>query len=195
MLVGWYLRRAIPWMTLLGCCATAVLLALAVNRWPATALVLLPALVASCAAAAAFCFDEAALPVVAVTPRGATWRRTARLAVSVVPYAVWAVVVVVRPGSLPLDRDKWLLVGLAAIVFAAGLAALASRRGATAPGTTLAGAVALVCIGPIVVSSFLGWKSLYPIEVFPSGTVAVWMGVAGAGMLACLAALRPGLRP
>ena len=80
MLVGWYLRRAIPWMALLGCwpgpCCWW-------SRWTSgrrRALVLLPGLVAACAAAAAFCFDEVSLPVVEVTPRGAAWRRTARLA-------------------------------------------------------------------------------------------------------------------
>ncbi len=34
MLVGWYLRRAIPWMALLGCCAGALLLVAALDQWP-----------------------------------------------------------------------------------------------------------------------------------------------------------------
>ena len=135
MLVGWYLRRAIPWMALLGLLRRGP--AAGRSRWPSgrrSALVLLPGLLASCAAAAAFCFDEAALPVVEVTPRGAGWRRTARLAVVLVPLGGWTVVVVVRPGDLPLDRSGWWLVGVAAIALTSGLAARASRRAVASPG-------------------------------------------------------------
>ena len=193
MLVGWYLRRAIPWMALLGCCAGALLLALALDRWPTTALVLLPGLLAACAAAAAFCFDEVSLPVVEVTPRGATWRRTARLAVAGVPLGVWTLFVVARPGDLPLDRSAWWLLGFAAIGLTVGLAALASRHAVNNPGGSLAPAVVLVVISPVVISAFLGWDTLYPIGDFASGVLAFWLAVAGAGALACLAALRPGV--
>ena len=47
-------------------------------------------LLACCAAAAAFAYDENALPVVAVTPRGAGWRRANRLGVTLVPLSAWA---------------------------------------------------------------------------------------------------------
>ena len=194
MLVGWYLRRAIPWMALLGCCAGALLLAVALDRWPTTALVLLPGLVAACAAAAAFCFDEPPLEVVAVTPRGSTWRRTARIAVAGVPLVVWTLAVIVRPGDLPLDRPAWWLVGFAAIGLTAGLAALASRRAVASPGGSLAAGVVMVVISPVVVAAFLGWDSLYPIGDFASGVLTFWLAVAGAGALACAAALRPGVR-
>jgi hypothetical protein len=156
--------------------------------------VVLPTLLASCAAAAAFCFDEAPLAVVAVTPRGATWRRTARLAVAAVPLAIWTLVLVVRPGDLPLDRLSWWLVGFAVIGLSVGLAALASRRATASPGSSLAPAVVLVLLGPVVVGSFLDWESLYPIGDFGAGVRLFWAGVTAAGALAWLAALRPGLR-
>jgi hypothetical protein len=195
MLVSWYLRRAIPWMALLGCCTGALLLAGVLARWPSMALVALPALVGSCAAAAAFTFDEPALPVVEVTPRGATWRRTARLAAAGVPLLLWAVFVLVRPGDLPLSRGWWLLIGLAAITLTAGLAALASRRAVPSPGGALAGGVVLAAIAPVVIGAFLDWESLYPMGQFPTSVVVVWLSVGAAGVLACLAALRPGVGP
>lgn len=191
MLVGWYLRRAIPWMVLLGCCAGACVLVLALDRWPSTALVMLPALLASCAAAAAFCFDEAALEVVAVTPRGSTWRRTARLGVAGLPLLVWSGAIVVRPGDLPLDRAAWWLVGFASIVLTAGIAALLSHRAVPAPGSTVATAAVLAAISPVVVAPFFGWGSLYPVGGFGAGVLSFWLAVAGTGALVCVAALRP----
>ncbi len=52
----------------------------------------------------------------------------------------------------------------------------------------------LVLISPVVIGAFLGWDSLYPIGEFSAGVLAFWLGVAGAGVLACVAALRPGVR-
>jgi hypothetical protein len=193
MLVAWYLRRAIPWMALLGCCVGALLLVVALDRWPATAMALLPGLVAACAAGAAFCFDEVSLPVVEVTPRGAAWRRAARIAAAAVPLGVWTLFVVVDPGDLALSRGSWWLVGFAAIGLTVGLAALASRRAIASPGGSLASAVVLVVISPVVLAAFLDWDSLYPIGDFASGVLTFWLAVAAAGALACLAALRPGV--
>ena len=187
-LVGWYLRRGIPWMPLLGCCAGAVVLAVALGAWPSTALVLLPALLAACAGAAAFCFDEVALPVVEVTPRGATWRRTARLAVALLPLGLWAVFVTVS--DLPLSLGAWWMVGLAAVALTVGLAALASRHAVPTPGGSLAAGIVLAVISPVVICAFLGWDSLYPMDDFTTGVLTFWLAVAGAGALACAAALR-----
>ena len=193
MLVGWYLRRAVPWMPLLGCLGGALTLVVALDHWPSTAMILLPALVASCAAAAAFVFDEVSLSVVEVTPRGAVWRRTARLAMAAAPLLVWTSMVIVRPGDLPLSRGPWWLVGFATIGLTIGVAALASRHSIASPGGSLASVVVLVVISPVVVAAFLGWDSLYPVEDFASGVLAFWLAVAGAGALACVAALRPGV--
>ena len=193
ILRGWYLRRAIPWVALLGCCAAALLLGVALAQWPTSALVLLPGVVASCAAAAAFCFDEVSLPVVEVTPRGATWRRTARLAAAAVPLGVWTLFVVVGSRDVPLDRSGWWVVGGAAIVLTLGVAALASRHAVASPGGSLASFVVLVVISPVVLLAFLGWDSLYPIGEFGAGVLTFWIAVAATGVLAALTALRPGV--
>lgn len=188
--LGWYLRRAIPWVALLGCCAGALVVAGLLARWPSSALVLLPVLVACCAAASAFVFDEATLPVVEVTPRGGTWRRTARLAVAAVPLAVWTLVVVLRPGDLPLARPSWLLVGLSAVALAAGGAGIASRRSVASPGGSLAAVVVLAAIAPVVIGSFLGLDTIYPVGHFPAGVRTFWLLLAAAALLTCVGALR-----
>ena len=190
----WYLRHSLPWPAVLGACAAAGLLAGCLARWPSTALILLPGLLACCATAAAFLFDEAAVRVVAVTPRGATWRRTTRLAVAAVPLGLWALVVLARPGDLPLERPGWWLIGAATIALVVGVAALASRREVPAPSVLLAGVVALAAIGPVVVTSFLGLPSIYPLGDFSQGVLVFWLAVAGAAAVTLVAMLRPGVR-
>jgi hypothetical protein len=193
--VGWYLRHGIPWMPLLGCCAGAALMALLVERWPSTALLVLPAMLATCAAAAAFSFDEPSLPVIEVTPRGGRWRSTARLGVAGVPLVVWFLLVALRPGDLDVSLGAWWLVGLATISLSVGLAALASRRAAATPGGSLAPVVVLAVLSPVVICAFLGWDSLYPTDDFPPSVLAFWSATAGAAGLVCVAALRPTAAP
>ncbi|GAB3771896.1 hypothetical protein FB382_003053 [Nocardioides ginsengisegetis] len=190
----WYLRRGVAWHPLLGCCAAAALVTGLLARWPSNAPAFLPALLALCAAGSAFVYDEAALPVVAVTPRGAAWRRTTRLGPAAAPLGLWTLVVLARPGDLPLQRSGWWLAGAATITLAAGLAALASRREVGAPGSMLAAVLALALVGALVVTSFLGWDSVYPIAGFSGGVWTFWLTLAAGGALALLAALRPGIR-
>src|SRR5687768_14981620 len=190
----WYLRRAVAWTALLGCCAAAVLVAALVGRWPSSALVLLPALVACCAAAAAFTFDEVTLAVVEVTPRGATWRRSARLALAGLPLLVWSGVVWVSPGGLLVAQLAWWAVGAAAILLAVGLAAAASRRSVATPGSSLASLIVVSLGGVVVVGMFLGLDPLYPYDGGTGSTRGFWSAVAGAGALACVLGLRPGVR-
>src|SRR6185312_2369423 len=120
----WYLRHGVAWLPVLACCAAAAATALLVVHWPDVAGVLVPAVLACCAGAAAFVYDEDALAVVAVTPRGAGWRRTARLGVTLLPLSVWVVVVAVRPGDVAFVRPGWWLLGGATLVLVAGSAAL-----------------------------------------------------------------------
>ena len=190
----WYLRRGVAWWALLGCCVAALAVAGGLSRWPSSSVVLLPALLACCAAGAGFVFDESAGAVVAVTPRGAGWRRTARLGVALVPLAVWCGAVLARPGDLPLDRWAWWSVGAATLALASGLAAMASRREVDSPGALLASLVALVVLAPVVVTAFLGWDSVYPVSDLPTGVWAFWAVVGTAGVTTWLAAARPGLR-
>ena len=191
----WYLRRGVAWMPVLGACGAAAVTAVLLARWPEDAFLLAPALLACCAAAAAFAYDEAALPVVAVTPRGAGWRRANRLAVTLVPLSLWAVVVALRPGDVPLVRPGWWLLGGAAVVLVAGSAALASRRLVAAPGSVLAPVVALAVVAPVTFAGLFSWGTLYPIGDFPDPIRTVWLVVALSGAAVCAVALRPGLRP
>jgi hypothetical protein len=155
---------------------------------------LAPALLASCAAAAAFSFDEDALPVVAVTPRGTSWRRGTRLGVTLLPLAVWAVVVAVRPGNIALARPGWWLLGSATVLLVAGAAALASRRLVPTPGVLLAPVVAVAVVAPVTLAGMFSWGSLYPIGGFPDTVRTVWLGVALGAAVVCAAAMRPGAR-
>jgi hypothetical protein len=191
----WYLRRGVAWRPVLGSCGAAAVTALLLARWPDAAGVLAPALLACCAAGAAFAYDEDALAVVAVTPRGASWRRVSRLAVVLAPLAVWAVLVALRPGDVPLVRPGWWLVGAAAVLLVAGSAALASRRLAPAPGALLAAVVAVAVVAPVTFAGLFSWGTLYPIGDFPDPVRTVWLGVALSGAAVCAVALRPGLRP
>jgi hypothetical protein len=163
-----------------------------VVRWPDSAGVLVPAVLACCAGAAAFVYDEAALPVVAVTPRGAGWRRSARLGVTLVPLSVWALVVALRPDDVPLARPGWWLLGAATVLLVVGSAALASRRLVSTPGALLAPVVAVAVIAPVTLSGMFQWGTLYPIGDFPDAVWTVWLVVAATAAGVCAAGLFPG---
>jgi len=191
----WYLRRGVAWLPLLGACVAAAITTAVLARWPDDAFLLAPAVLACCAAAAAFVYDEDALAVVAVTPRGAGWRRANRLGVTMVPLALWAAVVTLRPGDVPLSRPGWWLLGGATVLVVVGSAALASRRLVPTPGALLAPVVALAALAPVTLSGMFKWGSLYPINDFADAVRNVWLCVALCGLVACAVALRPGLRP
>ena len=191
----WYLGRGVAWLPLLGSCGAAVVTALLLVRWPDDAFLLAPAMLGCYAAAATFVYDEDALAVVAVTPRGAGWRRANRLGVTLVPLTLWAAVVILRPGDVPLSRPGWWLVGGATVLVVAGSAALASRRLVPTPGALLAPVVALVAVAPVTLSGMFSWGTLYPIGDFPDPVRTVWLAVALSGAGVCAVAMRPGLHP
>ncbi|QZY29734.1 hypothetical protein [Nocardioides coralli] len=188
---AWYLRRGVAWQPVLGCCAAAAVVAALVARWPESSPMMLPALLACCAAAAGFVFDEPATSVVTVTPRGSDWRRTARAAVALLPLALWAAVVLARPGDLPLSRPGWLLIGAVAVGTGLGAAGLASRRGVARPGSGLAAVLAVAILAPVVTVGFLGIDSPYPLGPFSDPVRTAWLVAAGVAGLLLLAALAP----
>ena len=190
----WYLRRAVPWAVLLGCAVTALLVGLALARWPEAALLLLPILVACFATAATFSFDERALSVVEVTPRGGPWRRSLRLGVGVSPVAAWLLALTVDVGGLPMRLGDWGLVGITAVVVAAGAASVLSAREVASPGGLLAPWVVLVLCAPVVVSLFLGVDQVYPYDAMGSTRTIGWVGAGIAGLLAAGVSLRAGVR-
>ena len=97
--------------------------------------------------------------MVAVTPRGAGWRRATRLGVTLLPLSVWAVVVTLRPGDVPLARPGWWLLGGATVLMVAGSAALASRRFVSTPGALLAPVVAVAAVAPVTLAGMFSWAA------------------------------------
>lgn len=191
---AWYLRRAVPWTALLGCCLTVGVAAGLLARWPAAEEALLPVLLGACATAAGFAFDEPLPSLAEVTPRGGTWWRTTRLSVASLPVLLWLAVLGWRPGHVPEERPGWLLAGAASIVLVTGAAALAARRGVRAPGPVLAAWVAIAVYVPLVLAIMLGWVLVYPFGHLTQTIVLFWSTLAALGALALALALRPGLR-
>lgn len=191
----WYLGRAVPWVALLGCCLVGALGVASLHRWPDSAWAVLPLTLATCAGACGFVFDDLATAVTSVTPRGGTWRRTSRLLAGLVPLVLWAVLVVIAPDSLALDRSSWLLAGVAAAATACGVAGVLARHQRTRPGPTVAGAVVLMVLMPLIVGPLLSWESVFPFGDPRGWVLGLWSGVAGLGALLVGWALRPGLRP
>ncbi len=190
----WYVRRGVPWAPLLACCALALAAAAVGHHWPAALWVLQPAALACCAAAAGFVFDEAATPVVSVTPRGSGWRRTARLGVVVVPLAIWLSIVVTVPAEAGPDRPGWATAGSACLLLAASGAGLGARREVPAPGGMVAAVVAGLVLMPLVAGPVAGWDPVLPQGPFPDWLVVFWSVGAGLGALLAAWTLRPGLR-
>ena len=191
----WYARRGISWLPLLACLVLALFAVLLVRQWPTWGIALLPASLALSAAATGFVFDESATAVVAVTPRGAGWRRTARCVVALLPASVWVGTVtaldVVTPG---LDRGGWVLAGLGCQLVALGAAALASRQGVDAPGSAVASVLILLVLMPMVVGPMAGWEPVFPLGAFETWVALFWVAVAAVGAAFLARALRPGLR-
>jgi hypothetical protein len=48
-------------------------------------------------------------------------------------------------------------------------------------------------ISPVVVTGFLGWEPLYPVDGFSDPVLAFWLSVAAGGAVAVLLGLRPDL--
>lgn len=181
----WYLRRAVPRAAPLGCLVAAVVVTLLVNQWPGIALVGLPLVVATCAAAAGFAYDEPAAAVAAVTPRAGWWRGSARLIAALGPLLMLLVLLASMPGELRLDRGGWWLIGVAFVSLAVAPAAWAARSQVGRPGGAVAGGAVLLGIAPVVVTLMLGWEPIYPLGEFPGWAQALWTVAAMLGGAGC----------
>jgi len=182
----WYARRGISWVPFLACLLLAAVLAAVGNQWPGTLFLLLPVSLACSAAAVGFVFDESATAVVAVTPRGAGWRRTTRCLIALIPAAAWvSIVATLDRDEVGVDRAGWLLAGLGTQLVALGLAGLAARRGVPTPGSLVASLLVMLVLAPLVVGPFTGLEPVFPIGPFPGWVTAFWTGTAllGAGLL------------
>ncbi|WP_036555895.1 hypothetical protein [Nocardioides insulae] len=181
-MTGWYLRRAVPWRSVLGCLACGAVVALVVQRWEYTGSTLGPVLVLVTIAGAAFVFDEPAAAVAAVAPRGDRWARSARLTAAVVPLFGAVLLATTTPG--PSGGD-WIpvLCGLSALVLVSALAV--ASRGVSRPGSAVASAVVLVGTAPLVTGMFLDVDSPYPAPDLSSAVTGAWYAVAAV----CLAGL------
>jgi hypothetical protein len=188
----WYAGRAVPWAALLACAALAAALTGAMNLWEQMAAALLPLAVVATAAAAGFLFDDHAVAVTSVTPRGRRWAPVTRLALAAVPVAVWLLLLPLLPGSVPLDTAGWWLIGAGACLLAAGVAGLAARGHQSRPGGMVATMLALLAIVPMVVGPFLDWEPVFPIGDFPGWAFGLWGGIAAVGAAMCaIAVLAP----
>jgi hypothetical protein len=185
----WYAGRAVPWAALLACAALAAALTGAMNLWEQMAAALLPLAVVATAAAAGFLFDDHAVAVTSVTPRGQRWGRTTRLSLTLLPMATWLALVRLLPASIPLDTNGWWLIGAGACLLAAGVAGLAARGQQSRPGGMVATMLALLAIAPMVVGPFLDWEPVFPIGDFPDWAFGLWGGIAAVGAAMCTAAV------
>lgn len=189
----WYAVRAVPRIDVLACLALAAVVLGALHLWTDTAAMLLPVALAATAAASGFAFDDPAVAVTAVTPR-ARWARGVRLLAAGVPVLLWGGLVLALPGVVVLDEARWWLVGLAACLLAAGASAVVAARQQPRPGATVASAVALLVIMPLLVGPFLGWEPVFPLGPFPAEVLAFWVVVAGVGLVLGAVALVSGTR-
>lgn len=186
----WYARRAVPWAAFWACLALAAGLAGAIQVWERAAWLLLPTVLAAVAAASGFSFDDRAVSVTSVTPRGGRWSRLVRLAVAGLPVLAWGALVATLPAEVPVDTGRWWLIGLAGCLLAAGLGSVAVRARVARPGGQVATVLALLVLVPVVMGPFLRWDPLFPVGDFPDRVLGVWLGLAALGLVLVAVGLR-----
>ena len=181
----WYLGRAVPWTTLLGCLTVGGALTVTTHRWESVAGLGLPLVALVSASAAAFLLDEPAVAVTTVAARGGRWATSARLAVGLVPLAAGAALLLAAPDQVRGDGTGWVLVlaGLLAVVLL--LTLVGARRQVPRPGATVASAVVLLGMAPMVLGMFLDWRSPYPMPDLSHELQVFWTGALAAGLLGC----------
>lgn len=187
-MVTWYVRHALPWRVVAGVAGCGALVVALAHRWDELTGPGLPLVALLAVASVAFAFDEPAIAVTSVSPRGPRWAAAARLGAASLPLTAGGLMVVTAPGST--DGADWFLVlaGLGGTVLL--LALLASRRQAARPGALIAPVVVVAGLAPTVVAMLFDLRSPYPVPELADGQRAFWAATAAAGLLGCLAVLR-----
>lgn len=182
----WYLRRAVPWTSLVGCLAVAAGLSAVVRLWDVADGLAVLAAVLVAAAAAAFVHDEPALAVTTVAPRGGRWAAAWRSAAIVVPLATCvALGLVVRS---EIEVGDWALVAAGTGAAVAFVALLASRRRVPRVGGAIASLVVLLGIAPLVLEQMVGLRLPYPSPGLTDGLTVAWAAVAGVATVGLVVA-------
>ena len=189
----WYLRRAVPWAALLGGLVAAAGLVGLTRAWEGFTGLGLPLAALLAASCAAFVFDEPAVAVTAVTPRGSRWGRSARLALAGLPVLAGSALLAAAPGDTDLAGWTVVVLGLGGTV--ALLALAGSVRQLARPGSAVASAAVLLGMTPIVLGLFLDFRSPYPLPPLTDGLTAFWGSASTISVLACAVLLSRPLRP
>lgn len=181
---AWYLRRAVPWPSMLGGLVVGAVLVVAVHRWESAAGAALPVIALLAAAGAAFGYDEPALAVADVTPRGARWAPASRYGAGLVPPAAGLGLLLLAPGEV--DASNWALV--IAGIGAAGLmlAGVASARQVARPGAAVAGLVVFAGLAPLATGPMLDLPALYPAPDLSQAVTTFWVLLAATALAGSL---------
>jgi hypothetical protein len=165
----------------MGCVAAATVLVAAVHRWPSIASLGLPLAAFTVVAATCLLFDEPAVAVSSVTPRGRRWAPALRSAVGAIALALGVALLATIPADVAGDLGDWAAV-LAGLTAAALFAVLvASRRQVAQPGASVASLVVLGGLAPLVVALMLDWRSPYPSPGLSGGLRMFWASAAAVG--------------
>lgn len=174
MVTWWFVRRAVPWTSVVPGLAAGAVLVAAGHRWDSLSAPALPLVVLLAAAGSAFVQDDQARSVVAVTPRGARWAPARRLAVGWAPGLVAAALVALAPGAF---GRGWSLVVAATIALTLALALVGAAQQVARPGAAVAGAVVLLGLVPVTVGPFLQLPDLYPHPDLTAAATRTWLAL------------------
>lgn len=177
----WYLRRAVPWAALLGGLLAAGLLLGAAHLWESFNAVALSLVALLGVAAAAFVYDEPAIAVTSVTPRGHRWAGSSRLAVGGAALAVTLGLLLLSPGDVHAPDWALVLAGLGGTVVLLALAG--SRRQLPRPGAAIAPGVVLLGMAPMVLGLLFELRSPFPLSPLNDGLTAFWSAATVVSIL------------
>lgn len=189
----WYLRRAVPWPATLGGLGGCGLLVAATVRWEGFGWFGLPMAALLAVAAAALVYDEPAVAVTTVTPRGSRWAPASRLAAGLAMLGMGLALVLTGPGTT--DEGAWTLAlgGLGGLVLLTAVEG--SARQVPRPGGAIAPLVVLVGLAPLVLALFLEVRAPWPAPGLTGAQRGLWAVAAGIAAIGILRRMGPTSRP